>query len=120
MAFVTVEGIITRTNSKGFKLEETTTLNDGRSFPKFWTIWGFNEDALEGDHVQIKGELSAKILKDYMTGEDKLTQKGERMVDLIVNATEKTLIKRGPSSTDRHRHEHDAPLENTTLENAPF
>ena len=115
MAFVTVEGTITRTNSKGFSLEETITLSDGRSFPKYWTIWGHNNDALEGDHVQIKGELSAKILKDYKTGEDKLTQRGERIVDLIVNATEKQLIKRGAVGTEQTRYDNNAPIEN-----APF
>jgi hypothetical protein len=115
MAFVTVEGTITRTNTKGFKLEETIRLNDGRTFPKYWTIWGKHEDALEGDIVVVKGELSAKILKDYQTGQDKLTKAGERMVDLIVNATDKQLLSRGPVTSEEHRYDDIKPSEN-----APF
>jgi hypothetical protein len=120
MAFVTVEGTITRTNTKGFKLEETIRLNDGRTFAKYWTIWGKHEDALEGDIVVVKGELSAKIFKDYQTGQDKLTRNGERIVELIINATDKQTLQKGTGSvtSDKDAFMHAATV--APNENAPF
>lgn len=114
MAFVTLEGKITRTHNKGFKLEETITLPDGRSFGKFWTIWS-NTEAEVNDLVTVKGELSTKIAKDYQTGEDKLTQKGERIVELVCNATDVTILRKGVGTIDDEIR--NVP---TTPENAPF
>ena len=85
MAFVKVEGIIQKTlGTKGFSLAETIRLNDGRSFDKYWTIWS-NDVATIGDFVEATGTLSAKILKDWETKEDKLTRAGERIVDLAIS-----------------------------------
>lgn len=84
MANVTVTGNITKhLADKGFNLTETITLNDGRSFDKYWTVWG--KQAPIGDTVTVTGELGTKILKDHTTGEDKISAAGNRIVELTVN-----------------------------------
>ena len=85
MANVSVKGVISKAlGDKGFSLTETITLNDGRSFDKYWTVWT-GLDFTVGSTVQVSGELGAKILKDFQTKEDKLTRNGDRIVELSIN-----------------------------------
>lgn len=85
MAFTKVEGIVGRQlGDKGFTLTETITTSTGSTFEKYWNVWT-KQQASEGDFVEVTGTLGTAILKDYKTGEDKLTQSGKRIVELTIN-----------------------------------
>jgi hypothetical protein len=59
-------GEVTRhIGSRGaFEVSETITLNDGRSFPKKYTIWYEGEPPAVGSIVAVSGEVTVK-LREY-------------------------------------------------------
>lgn len=57
--------VIRHIGSRGaFEVSETITLNDGRSFPKKYTIWFEGEPPAVGSIVAVSGEITVK-LREY-------------------------------------------------------
>ena len=115
MAYTSIDGHVTRTHPKFISVEETITIADGRSFPRYWQCWVERNNIPEGSIVNVKGNLSTKIAKDYNTGEDKLSKKGERLVEHTLNDCTVTVLKAPGTETQ----EFGTPIEQPSA-NAPF
>lgn len=84
MAFITVEGEVSRINrtGNGFGLKETWKGREGREGVKYWSV--FPDDAANvqvGDRVKVNGGLTTKV------GEPKIGSDGQerRFVEHTVN-----------------------------------
>ena len=94
MAFISVDGTITRSfyENKGFEVTETYTTKDGETRSNRYTVWFTQAQNLNvGDEGKFSGTLSTKI--DAYTNKD-----GEAKTAVVVainNATAKIALPAG-------------------------
>jgi hypothetical protein len=97
MAIIKVENaeVILKVGSRGvFAIIENTTLADGRSFPKSYTVWHEGEAPNIGALVTVVGVYSAK-LREYPAPSGM-----KHAIDVSINEPEVTVLHDKKPSTE--------------------